>query len=69
LNYNINLKDSFIHLTNYSVQKYNKEFSKYETGNEVSFKDFEVRIINLAITKYGIWRKFIGFDGEDKGYY
>jgi tubulin--tyrosine ligase len=42
LNYNINLKDSYVHLTNYSVQKYNKEFSKYEVGNEVSFKEFKV---------------------------
>lgn len=39
--YDLNLPDKFIHLTNYSVQKYNKEFSKYEQGNEVSFKDFQ----------------------------
>jgi hypothetical protein len=42
LNYNINdTSDTFIHLTNYSVQKYNKEFGRYEIGNEVSFKDFQ----------------------------
>jgi hypothetical protein len=31
-----------VHLTNYSVQKYNKDFSKFEEGNEVSFDDFQV---------------------------
>jgi hypothetical protein len=50
LNYNINLTDSFIHLTNYSVQKYNKEFSKFECGNEVSFEEFQVNIyLNITI--------------------
>jgi hypothetical protein len=39
--YNINLKDSYVHITNYSVQKYNENFSKYEYGNEVSFEDFQ----------------------------
>jgi hypothetical protein len=41
INYNINTTDSFVHLTNYSVQKYNKDFSKFEEGNEVSFSDFQ----------------------------
>ena len=36
--YNNNL---FIHLTNYSIQKHNKNFEKFEQGNEISFKDFE----------------------------
>jgi hypothetical protein len=40
--YNVNLKDSYVHLTNYSVQKYNNNFSKFEYGNEVSFSDFQV---------------------------
>jgi hypothetical protein len=39
--YDINSKDPFIHLTNYSVQKYNKNFSKSEVGNEISFKMFQ----------------------------
>jgi len=30
--------DAFVHLTNYSFQKYNKYFSKYEIGNEISFQ-------------------------------
>jgi hypothetical protein len=40
--YNINQVDSFVHLTNYSVQKYCENFSKFEIGNEVSFTDFQV---------------------------
>jgi len=31
----------FIHLTNYSVQKHNKNFSKVEIGNEISFQSFQ----------------------------
>ncbi len=43
LPYNNNNIDTFVHLTNYSVQKYNDNFSKFEYGNEVSFRDFQVR--------------------------
>jgi hypothetical protein len=39
--FDINKIDSFIHLTNYSVQKYNGDFSKYEIGNEISFKEYQ----------------------------
>ena len=39
--YDINSEDLFIHLTNYSVQKHNKNFSKSEIGNEISFADFQ----------------------------
>ena len=39
--YNVSSPDSFVHLTNYSVQKYSKEFSKFETGNEISFDQFQ----------------------------
>ena len=41
--FDINVKDSYVHITNYSIQKYNEQFSKYEFGNEVSFKDFQVK--------------------------
>ena len=41
LNYNNDDFDSFIHITNYSLQKYNKSFSKYEKGNEISFQTFQ----------------------------
>ena len=32
--YDINSSSPFIHLTNYSVQKHNVDFSKIEIGNE-----------------------------------
>ena len=40
-NYDLNSKDLFIHLTNYSIQKYNSDFSKIEIGNEIPFKDLQ----------------------------
>ena len=43
INYDLNSSDCYVHLTNYSVQKYNKEFSKHEQGNEVSFDNFQVK--------------------------
>ena len=39
--FNINSDNLFIHLTNYSVQKHNINFSKSEIGNEISFKMFQ----------------------------
>ena len=48
VNYNINNNNSFIHLTNYSLQKYNENFSKYETGNEISFNLFQKYLDTLG---------------------
>ena len=39
--YDPDSKDLFVHLTNYSIQKYNENFSKIEIGNEIPFKDFQ----------------------------
>ena len=39
--YDINSKDSFCHITNYSFQKYNDNFARYELGNEVPFYEFQ----------------------------
>ena len=39
--YDINSKDSFSHITNYSFQKNNNNFEKYELGNEVPFYEFQ----------------------------
>ena len=39
--YDVNNKNQFIHITNYSVQKHSTNFEKYEFGNEVSFLDFQ----------------------------
>ena len=39
--YDINSKSHFTHLTNYSVQKHNVDFSKIEIGNEISYNEFQ----------------------------
>ena len=44
INYDINSSDTFCHLTNYSFQKYNSNFGKYELGNEASFNDLQRNI-------------------------
>jgi hypothetical protein len=51
LPYDVNSQDSYVHLTNYSVQKYNKNFAKFETGNEISFQDFENSVNNTISVK------------------
>ena len=54
--YDINSKDPFVHLTNYSVQKYSEKFSNFEIGNEISFNEFQSSLyqnygINIDIRK------------------
>ena len=49
--YDVNSQDSYAHLTNYSVQKSNKNFAKFETGNEISFTDFECSLDNKINVK------------------
>ena len=44
--FDINNQNPYIHLTNYSVQKYNQNFEKFEKGNEISFTDFEISVNN-----------------------
>ena len=39
--FDINSSSHFIHLTNYSVQKHNADFSKLEIGNEISYEEFQ----------------------------
>ena len=39
--YDMNSKDAFSHITNYSFQKYNDNFQKFEKGNEVPFYEFQ----------------------------
>ena len=41
IEYNPNSKDAYAHITNYSFQKYNTNFQKYEEGNEVPFFEFQ----------------------------
>lgn len=42
VNYNLDSCDEFIHITNYSLQKYNPNFSSQEIGNEISYYEFDV---------------------------
>ena len=44
INYDLNSENTFCHLTNYSFQKYNSNFGKYEYGNEASFDDLQNNI-------------------------
>ena len=44
INYDLNSENTFCHLTNYSFQKYNSNFGKYEHGNEASFDDLQKNI-------------------------
>ena len=44
INYDLNSDNNFVHLTNYSFQKYNSNFGKYEFGNEASFNDLQKNI-------------------------
>ena len=41
ISYDIDSKNAFGHITNYSFQKYNEYFQKYEKGNEVPFYEFQ----------------------------
>ena len=41
MEYQVDSKNPFIHITNYSVQKHSPLFETFEFGNEVSYKKFE----------------------------
>ena len=49
--YDVNSVNAYVHLTNYSVQKYNQDFEKFEMGNEISFKDFEISVGDIINVK------------------
>jgi hypothetical protein len=36
-----NLQSKFIHLTNDAIQKYSDNYGKFESGNKVSYQDFQ----------------------------
>ncbi len=55
--YTTESKDKFVHITNYSLQKHNNNFEKFEVGNEVSFKDFQTMLDNHHADKnINIWK-------------
>ena len=39
--YNLDDRNRFIHITNYSLQKKSSKFETYEEGNEISYSDFK----------------------------
>ena len=39
--YNLNDRNRFIHITNYSLQKKSSKFETYEEGNEISYSEFK----------------------------
>ena len=45
-NYSLESTDLYIHLTNYSVQKYSDNFEKFESGNEISFNELQISLNN-----------------------
>ena len=47
--YSLNTNDPYIHLTNYSVQKHHKDFSKVEKGNEISFNQFKQELKDISL--------------------
>lgn len=47
--FSLDCKNPYVHLTNYSIQKYNEKFSFYEIGNEVSYSSFQVSDIDISI--------------------
>ena len=49
--YDLNDLNIFTHITNYSLQKRCKDFSKYEQGNEISFKKFIELLDNTSKIK------------------
>lgn len=58
--YDINSINSYVHLTNFSVQKYNPEFSTKEIGNELSFDAFQKYLdLNYAHLNYSVRDKLI----------
>ena len=73
--FDINSLDLFVHLTNYSVQKNNKNFSKIEIGNEISFNDFQKELdkneenkINFRKDIFPKIIKIIGITASDAKY-
>ena len=49
--FSLSSDDLYVHLTNYSVQKYNRNFSKIEIGNEISFKTFQDELDKKCVNK------------------
>ena len=61
LKFTLNSNDIYIHLTNYSVQKYNPEFSKIAEGNEIPYDDLQKQMnknkVNIDFKKKQFYQK------------
>ena len=55
--FDIESKDAYSHITNYSFQKHNRHFQKYEKGNEVPFYDFQKFLDEKYPSKHYIIKK------------
>ena len=60
VNYDVQSTQPFVHLTNYSVQKYHHEFGKVAEGNEIAFWKYQEELqknkVNVDFRK-DIWPK------------
>ena len=60
VNYNVNTTQQFVHLTNYSIQKYHNEFGKVAEGNEIAFWKYQEELkknkVDIDFRK-AIWPK------------
>lgn len=43
------INNHYIHLTNNAIQKNGKNYGNFEAGNQLSFKTFEVKLINILM--------------------
>ena len=52
--YNLNDRNRFIHITNYSLQKKSIKFETYEEGNEISYSDFKkfLTLQNIPLSNF-----------------
>ena len=52
--YDINDRNKFIHITNYSLQKKSSKFETYEEGNEISYEDMKnyMKSQNIPLEKF-----------------
>ena len=57
--YDLSSTNNYSHLTNYSFQKYNNNFGKYELGNEVSFDDLQNNIDINYDRRYNFKREIL----------
>jgi hypothetical protein len=57
--YDLNdIENEFVHLTNNAIQKHSPDYSKFEDGNQLSFKQF----IDILVSTYGKSKDF--FENE-----